>query len=120
MPKSNGSKLPKAPSHLSATARTWWETVMTGYQLEEHHQHLLRLACEALDRAEEARAQLAVTGTTFQDKHGIWRPYPQVAIERESRIAFARLVRELDLDTGQAPAPGSVRPPPLHSNRWKT
>ena len=41
---------------------------------------------------------------------------PKVAIERDARVAFARLVRELDLDVAPPPEP-SGRPPGLRSNR---
>ena len=43
------------------------------------------------------------------------RSRPEIAIERDSRVAFARLIRELDLDTN-SPAESS-RPPALRSNR---
>ena len=105
---------PSPPSHLSADARTWWRSVTTDYQLEPHHLHLLRLACEAMDRCEQARAILAVEGITVKDDRGNSRAHPAIGIEKDARTAVSRLVRELDLDT-EAPAEGR-RPPPLRSN----
>src|SRR5260370_2513728 len=80
----------------------------------DHHLHLLRLACDALDRAEQARQALATLGTIYLDRFNAPHPRPEVAIERDSRIAFARLCRELALDTETAAA---ARPPALPSNR---
>jgi phage terminase small subunit len=65
--------------------------------LEPHRLRLLQLAGEAWDRACEARQAVAKHGLTFEGKDGP-RPRPEVAIERDARIAFARLVRDLALD----------------------
>lgn len=103
------------PEHLSDEAAGWWRDVMRDYSLEPHHRHLLRAACEAWDRMGQARTALADHGgLTFTDERGVIRAHPAVAMERDARIAFARLVRELDLDTG---APAETRPPALTSNR---
>lgn len=97
-----------APEHLTERAREWVENVTQEYALDPHHRHLLVLAAEALDRGEEARIALADHGMTYLDRFGAPRSHPAVAVERDSRLAFARLLRELDLDG--APAPDS-RPP---------
>lgn len=110
------SNLPEAPAHLSDDARGWWQQVLRDYDLEPHHRRLLQSACEAWDRMQQARAALADHGKlTFTDDKGTIRAHPCVAMERDARVAFARLVRELDLDTG-APSEGA-RPPALGSNR---
>lgn len=105
----------RAPRHLEAATRRWWDSVLNDYELGEHHLHLLQLACEAWDRCQAARAALGAQGLTYVDKFGNPRPRPEIAIERDSRIAFARLVREMDLDTEQVPE--GRRPPALRSNR---
>lgn len=110
------NNLPVAPAHLSDDARQWWAQVVRDYDLEPHHRRLLQSACEAWDRGQQARAAIAAHGgLTFTDERGTIRAHPAVAMERDARVAFARLVRELDLDggaIGEAP-----RPPALHSNR---
>jgi phage terminase small subunit len=108
---------PKPPKHLSKAAAAWFSHVTEEYELAPHHLHLLLLACQALDRGESARAALAAHGETYTDKEGYPRTRPEVAIERDSRIAFARLTRELDLDTSPPAAPAGRRPPTLRSNR---
>jgi hypothetical protein len=44
------------------------------------------------------------------------KPHPAIAIEQDSRLGFARLIRELDLDT-EPPVSNRVGPPALFSNR---
>ena len=94
----------------------WWQSVMADYELGEHHLRLLEAACGAWDRMIEARAAIDEHGLTFADRNGEPRIRPEVAIERDARLAFARLVRELDLDEAPPPEPRG-RPPGLRSNR---
>ncbi|MDI7865050.1 P27 family phage terminase small subunit [Rhizobiaceae bacterium n13] len=103
------------PDHLSDAAKRWWKSVVTDYELEPHHLKLLALACESWDRTQQARAILDREGICVTDDRKNVRAHPAVAIEKDSRIAFARLVRELDLDT-EGPS-DARRPPPLRSNR---
>lgn len=108
--------LPEPPEHLSADAAAWWREVCRDYSLEGHHLRLLQAAAESWDRMQQARAELAAHGSlTFKDERGTVRAHPAEAIERNARIGFARLVRELDLDAG--PPAESRRPPALVSNR---
>lgn len=102
------SKSPEPPSHLSAEAAAWWGKVAADYMLESHHWKLVQAACEAWDRCQQAREVLADQGLVFVDKHGQPRAHPAVAIERDARIAFARVLRELQLDVD---APAEARPP---------
>jgi P27 family predicted phage terminase small subunit len=107
---------PQPPAHLSASARQWWESTVERYELEEHHVRLLQLCCEAWDRGQAAREQLEAEGLTVSGREGGIRPHPCVAIERDARLAVARLVRELDLDAGP-PVSERIGPPGLFSNR---
>lgn len=88
----------KAPKHLKLATRRWWLEVVEEYQLESHHLRLLLLAGEAWDRCQQAREALEKHGLTFEDRFQQPHARPEVNIERDSRIAFARLLRELALD----------------------
>ena len=107
---------PDAPSHLSVDAKGWWDSVVRDFDLEPHHLRLLQSAAEAWDRMQQGRQALADHGSlTFVSANGDPKTHPAVAIERDARVAFARLVRELDLDAS-GPAE-SRRPPAILSNR---
>ena len=82
--------------------------MLRDFDLDEHHVRLLTLAAEAWERAQGAREAIAAHGPVYEDRFGQPRARPEVAIERDSRIAFARLLRELDLDGESGPDP---RPP---------
>ncbi len=102
-----------SPPHLADETRAWWVAVATEYQLESHHRRLLTLACESWDRGVQAREALAAHGTTYTDRWGQPRARPEVAMERDARIGFARLVRELALDI--EPPDDTGRPPRIEN-----
>jgi hypothetical protein len=95
------------PRHLRAATKRWFADVCAGYE----HVKLLTAAAESWDRLQEAREAIAKFGLTFNDRFGNPRARPEVGIERDAKIAFARLVRELRLDVG--PPDDATRPPRL-------
>lgn len=100
-----------APKHLKPQTRLWFDEVCKTFELESHHKRILQLAAESWDAYENAREAIAEHGSTFVNlKHGDIKPRPEVAIMQNSRIAFLRALRELNLDVAPPAAP---RPSPL-------
>jgi hypothetical protein len=100
----------KIPRHLQPETRRWLREIMGEFMLESHHVRLLVLASEAWDRCNQARSAVAEHGLTFVDRFGKPCARPEVAIERDSRLAFARLLKQLELDV-EPPRPEPGRPP---------
>ena len=109
------SQKQQPPRHLQPATKRWWRHVTETWELEAHHTRLLTLAAEAWDRGQQAREQIARDGLTTSTRDGGVKLSPLVRIENECRLAFARLLRELDLDV--APPAEAKRPPSLHSIR---
>jgi len=97
----------KAPKHLRAATRAWWSQVVRDFALEPHHELLLTAAAECLDRIAQAREAVEAEGLFPQNGRGR-RMHPAVLLERDQKILFARLLRELNLD---ASVPDAPRPP---------
>lgn len=112
--KAKKSKVPesmRAPGHLQNGTREWWESVNRDFNLEPHQIKLLTLAGESWDRCAQARRAVLKHGLTSTNRYGEIRARPEINIERDNRIAFARLLRELNLDSGDDLI--DIRPPPL-------
>jgi phage terminase small subunit len=90
--------LPPAPNHLQPTTSEWWTAVVKEFDLAPHQLRILQVAAEAWDRKEEARKVLAREGLSYVDAKGMHRARPEVAVERDSRAAYLRAMRELALD----------------------
>jgi hypothetical protein len=94
-------KLKKLTDGLSVESAAWVKNVLRIWQLEEHHIKLLQLAAQHWDRAQAARRLIEKDGAVFLDRFLQPKPRPEVAIERDSSVVFARLLRELALDVEQ-------------------
>jgi phage terminase small subunit len=100
-----------APKHLRPATRRWFDEILASFELESQHVKILQIAAEAWDTYEQARDVIAEQGFTFVNKkHGDIKPRPEVAIMQNSRIAFLRALRELNLDVTP---PDTPRPSPL-------
>jgi len=89
----------KAPSHLSVEAQEIFNGLCVEYSIDDiAGLRILRVALEAFDRAQAARAAIDKDGLTVQDKFGQIKPHPLIACERDSRAAFLAGLKALNLD----------------------
>ena len=107
----SSARIPTIPKHLRGAGIRLWRDVLRDFELAPHDLAVLQVACEAADRTAEARAVLDRDGTVCDGRYGP-RARPEVAIERDSRTAMLRALRELGLNLE---APADPRPP----SRWK-
>jgi P27 family predicted phage terminase small subunit len=99
----------KIPDHLSHEMKDFYKKITRDYDLEAHHLIILTKACECLDRAEQARKEVAQDGLTVKDRYGSVKPHPCCKIEIDSKNTARLLLRELGLDL--EPPGGSGRGP---------
>ena len=92
-----------APKHLTKDTRKWVNYVIRNFDLRPHHELLLVLAGEALDRSIEARDAINRDGLMLIDRFDQSKLNPLVNVERDSRLAFCRILRELQLEDIEAP-----------------
>jgi P27 family predicted phage terminase small subunit len=111
------AELPPPPDHLSPAMQAWWRQVIQDYALDPHHLRLLEAAADAWDRMVQARDVLREEGLTTETRDGGKKKHPACDVERDSRLAFARLLRELDLDCPPPQEQPGWRPPAIRSNR---
>lgn len=104
---------PVAPEHLSERSTALWGDVVATWPLESHQLRLLEEACVALDRSAEAREAIERDGAFVTDRFAQLKAHPGVAVERDARIAAARLFRELNLNLAEAEGAR----PPRHDGR---
>lgn len=98
-----GSPAFRVPKHLRKATQSWVKSVLSDFDLEEHHFKLLVLAAESWDRVCAAREIIDAEGMTYKDRFGQPKARPEIAIERDNKVVLARLLRELALDGVDAP-----------------
>ncbi|MGX1786132.1 P27 family phage terminase small subunit [Bosea sp. NPDC055332] len=98
------------PKHLRKDTQAWIKSLISEFELEEHHFKLLVSAAESWDRICAAREVIDAQGMTYTDRFGQPKARPEIAIERDNKVVFARLLRELALDGDDSPeAPRMAR-----------
>lgn len=102
----------RLPSHIKGGVRRWCLSVIKDFVLDEHHVRLLILSAEAWQRGVAAREVIDRLGMTYDDRFGQPKMRPEILVERDSRLSFVRILRELDLDL-DAPGGDAKRPPQL-------
>jgi P27 family predicted phage terminase small subunit len=86
------------PAHLSERARALWRVLVPRRARSPERLALLTVALEALDRAEQARAQLEQEGLTrTTETTGTVHLHPASRIEKDARSLFARVWEQLGL-----------------------
>ena len=98
------------PKHLKPSTKSWIRQIMADYELESQHVKILIQAGECWDRICQAREEIEREGPYFIDRFGAPKSHPAVADERNGRVVFARLLRELNLSEGvEDPRPPRVK-----------
>jgi phage terminase small subunit len=99
----------KPPRHLLKGGKQLWVDIAGDYDLEAYQIEILRLLCECLDRLELCRKQLKKDGMFSVNRFGETKQHCALKEEREHRVLFARLARELNLDLELPESPRKPR-----------
>ncbi len=99
----------RAPQHLKKPGRDFWKKVLNDFQMTEAHDlERLSMACECLDRMQEARDKVITDGAYFIDRWQQPKEHPAMAVQRNNAKLFTQIIRELCLDIT---IPEDNRPP---------
>lgn len=71
----------------------------------------LDLAAQCLDRIETCRKEIEADCEFILDRFGIKKEHPALKVERDQKVIFCRIIREMSLDIEQ---PKESRPPALY------
>jgi len=91
----------KAPQGLSKAALSWWERLLTEYDIRvAAGAVLLEQALRSFDRAEEARRLVDKEGAVIKDRFGQTRQHPACQVERDNRAAVVKTLAAVGIDGG--------------------
>lgn len=87
--------VPAGPLALSAAAQAVYDEIAGEWQLTPPVRALLRLACEALTKAEAAEAITAAEGLTIGDAKGAAKPHPAALLARDYRAQASTALQRI-------------------------
>lgn len=100
----------KTPKNLSKQAKKLFREILDEFSIDDPAGlSILKAACEAWDRAREAREAIDRDGPTYTDRFGCPKGHPLLTVERDSRSQFLQALKQLNLDI--EPLKGIGRPP---------
>jgi P27 family predicted phage terminase small subunit len=108
------SNLPTPPKSLAADGRKLWASIVEAFDLDPAALSILEAACLSQDRETAAMKAIKAEGMTTTDRYGRCKAHPAVLIERDSRAAKLKALKQLGLDLEPVnpigrPAKGSPR-----------
>jgi phage terminase small subunit len=106
---SEGKAPSNPPRHLSRRMKAFWKSILATRKLEPHEEAIFLNACLSFDRAEAARKVLQQEGLTFNDRWGCPKARPEIAIEHDNRVVFAKLIKQLNLYLPEGWWPAGLR-----------
>jgi phage terminase small subunit len=99
----------KPPDKLRKETQDWCDGIVATYEMKPHHLKVLQAAAESWDLYCAARIFLVKHGTTYSDRFGQPCARPEVAVMRDAKLAFVRILRELNLPGDSGGEPGIQR-----------
>lgn len=94
------SEKPPTPSGLKAAGRRLWDSIIDGYELDEHEMTLLVQAVRTVDILETLDSKVRQEGPVVQTPQGE-KAHPALVEARQQRITLARLLAVLRLPSGE-------------------
>lgn len=86
--------IPLRTGALGAAGQALWDAVTADYAFSGAELAVLEQACQAADRAAEAKAAVDRDGVTVDGRYGP-RIHPAAAVERDARTAMLRALKDL-------------------------
>jgi hypothetical protein len=83
------------PIELSATAQATFDEIAGQWELTPPVRVLLRLACEAITKAEQAETITIREGMTIGDNKGSAKPHPAALLARDYRAQASTTLQRL-------------------------
>lgn len=119
VPLSTLVRAPSPPSPLEEHGQRLWERIHARYRIDDPAAiAILHGACESLDRAQRAKAEIARDGVSITGPGGYLREHPAARIELQSRAFMARSLVRLGLSLEPVRG-GPGRPPTGLGISWE-
>lgn len=95
---------------LGTAGKAHWKRTLASFELADEELAVLRVACQALDDMETARAQLTKDGSVVRNAKGELKQHPAMLNLRDARTCFLRSMKQLKLTEARTGRRGIGRP----------